>query len=68
MAISCKTIEESKISIPTYTEARPTRPMLDEEAGIITNFYEVSGYAKKLEIYSSSLEDYIETLKEILKK
>lgn len=68
MVISCTTIKEPEIEIPTYSDVRPERPILSKEADILTNFYEVSGYAKKLEVYSTSLENYIETLKEIFKK
>lgn len=63
---SCKSVETvPQVEIPTFTEVRPSRPILSVEDTAETNLYIVAGYAEKMEVYSTALENYIEEIKNI---
>lgn len=62
--VSCKSVEPAtEIEIPTFNEVRPERPILKTTDTPETSLYIVAGYAEKLEVYSTSLESYIEEIK-----
>lgn len=59
----CRSVNTSTTyTFPTYAEQRPERPLLDASDDVLQNFYKVAGYAKKLEVYTSSLEEYLQVI------